>query len=366
MERDGERSMAAQVGGARSQVVVGDEAAALPAEGRPGTDTTILTRTAPEAGGLGEAEALNGARLSATRRYDLDWLRVIATGLVFLFHSARAYDLGGWHLKNPQTSLGMEVWAQILGQVIMPLMFVISGISTSYALGAKGGKFLGSGLYVWSCRCSSVSSSFRLTRSTSNVSPTGSIRVRSSAGCRPTRPGSTWAATGRAISPGWGYTSGICWSSSCSHCSPCRYFDTCSGARAAYVSSPRSIVCWLVGACWRCRRWFSWLPTCCRWLIPMGWACGLSAAGTCFSTSRSFIFGFALLSGEQVRGALVRQRWAALGCAVAALGGLIVLSFAVDRPDTPAGFRYLYPVLRVRDAGLSLAGLACRRPPQLH
>lgn len=26
------------------------------------------------------------------RRYDLDWLRIFATIMIFLFHSARAYD----------------------------------------------------------------------------------------------------------------------------------------------------------------------------------------------------------------------------------------------------------------------------------
>jgi peptidoglycan/LPS O-acetylase OafA/YrhL len=35
------------------------------------------------------------------RRYDIDWLRVLAMMMVFLFHCARFFGGGRWHLNNP-------------------------------------------------------------------------------------------------------------------------------------------------------------------------------------------------------------------------------------------------------------------------
>ncbi|MHB1415439.1 MAG: acyltransferase family protein [Chloroflexota bacterium] len=76
------------------------------------------------------------------RHYEVDWLRVIATGLVFLYHSARFFDNGGWHVKNYPPDFGMTALAAALDQVIMPLFFILSGISTYYALQAAKGHFL--------------------------------------------------------------------------------------------------------------------------------------------------------------------------------------------------------------------------------
>jgi hypothetical protein len=78
------------------------------------------------------------------RYYDLDWLRVLSTLAVFLFHSARAFDLGNWHIKNNVLSLNMEIWTQFLDLWIMPILFVISGASIYLALRSRtSGQFLG-------------------------------------------------------------------------------------------------------------------------------------------------------------------------------------------------------------------------------
>jgi len=34
------------------------------------------------------------------RRYDIDWLRVVAMLAIFFFHCARFFGAGDWHLKN--------------------------------------------------------------------------------------------------------------------------------------------------------------------------------------------------------------------------------------------------------------------------
>ena len=77
------------------------------------------------------------------RRYDLDWLRVLAILTVFAYHSARFFDLEFWHIKNASTYLLAQAWTTVLGGWMMPLIFVISGASVYYAIGKGGaGKFM--------------------------------------------------------------------------------------------------------------------------------------------------------------------------------------------------------------------------------
>lgn len=72
------------------------------------------------------------------RRNDLDWLRVGAILAVFVFHSGRFFDTDYWHVKNPTTYFGAQVWTTFLANWLMPLIFVISGASLFYALGSRG------------------------------------------------------------------------------------------------------------------------------------------------------------------------------------------------------------------------------------
>jgi peptidoglycan/LPS O-acetylase OafA/YrhL len=77
------------------------------------------------------------------RRYELDWLRVMVILTVFIYHSARFFNLGDWHVKNLTTYWGVEVWEQVLATWMMPLCFVISGASVFYALRkSSAGKFV--------------------------------------------------------------------------------------------------------------------------------------------------------------------------------------------------------------------------------
>ena len=74
---------------------------------------------------------------ASIRRYDIDWLRVLAILVVFVFHCGRFFDTGGWHVKNPVRHEVVEVWTGFLCSWLMPLIFVISGAGTFYALGSK-------------------------------------------------------------------------------------------------------------------------------------------------------------------------------------------------------------------------------------
>lgn len=75
------------------------------------------------------------------RRFDLDWLRVLAILTVFIFHSGRFFDRMDWHVKNPITHEDMQVWTMFLASWMMPLIFVISGASLYFALSPIG-KFI--------------------------------------------------------------------------------------------------------------------------------------------------------------------------------------------------------------------------------
>jgi glucan biosynthesis protein C len=79
----------------------------------------------------------------APRRYDLDWLRVLVILVVFVFHCGRFFDTDGWHVKNPVRHQSVTVWTVFLVCWMMPLIFVISGASTFYALNsAKAARFV--------------------------------------------------------------------------------------------------------------------------------------------------------------------------------------------------------------------------------
>jgi len=75
---------------------------------------------------------------SRPRRHDLDWLRVIAVTLVVFFHAAMPYVAEyGWHLKDSETSHALLEVNVFLSRWRMPLLFLIAGVGTSYALGDR-------------------------------------------------------------------------------------------------------------------------------------------------------------------------------------------------------------------------------------
>ncbi len=78
------------------------------------------------------------------RRYDVDWLRVIAFYLLIFFHAGMFFVPWQFHFKNPQTSEWFETWMAFLHYWRLPLLFMISGIGVSYALGKRSPlKFVG-------------------------------------------------------------------------------------------------------------------------------------------------------------------------------------------------------------------------------
>jgi hypothetical protein len=68
------------------------------------------------------------------RRYDLDWLRVLAFGLLIFYHTGMFFVEWGWHIKNNIISEPMEWPMLFVNQWRMPLLFMISGAAVYFAL----------------------------------------------------------------------------------------------------------------------------------------------------------------------------------------------------------------------------------------
>ncbi|MBN2813291.1 MAG: acyltransferase family protein [Bacteroidales bacterium] len=78
------------------------------------------------------------------RRYDIDWIRIMLIFSVFLFHIGMFFNGFGWHIKNPEKIHWLDPLMAYLHTWRMPLLFLISGVGTYYALGKRSmGQFVG-------------------------------------------------------------------------------------------------------------------------------------------------------------------------------------------------------------------------------
>ncbi len=76
------------------------------------------------------------------RRHDIDWLRVIVFGLLIFYHVGMFFVPWGWHVKNNEIIGWIRYPMLFLNQWRLPILFVISGMGTAYALSFRsGGQF---------------------------------------------------------------------------------------------------------------------------------------------------------------------------------------------------------------------------------
>jgi hypothetical protein len=79
------------------------------------------------------------------RRYDIDWLRVIAMLAIFFYHCTRFFDIEGWHLKNSEQSfLLFIVMRALIWPWVMEIFFLVSGVASWYVLKSRT-----AGGYLW-------------------------------------------------------------------------------------------------------------------------------------------------------------------------------------------------------------------------
>ncbi len=72
-----------------------------------------------------------------SRQYDIDWIRIFLIFSVFLFHIGMVFNGWGWHIKNDQPQEWLHPIMGFLHQWRMPLLFLVSGVGTRYALGKR-------------------------------------------------------------------------------------------------------------------------------------------------------------------------------------------------------------------------------------
>lgn len=88
---------------------------------------------------------LSNTKQKTERQFFIDWLRILLILSVFMFHIGMFFNTWGWHVKNPTQYGGILKYTMIfLHQWRMPLLFMISGAGTYYALGKRTpSKYLG-------------------------------------------------------------------------------------------------------------------------------------------------------------------------------------------------------------------------------
>ena len=73
--------------------------------------------------------------MNNSRRHDIDALRVIAFGLLILYHVGMFYVYDwGWHVKSSYQSEWLQLPMRLVNQWRMPLLFIISGLAMSFVI----------------------------------------------------------------------------------------------------------------------------------------------------------------------------------------------------------------------------------------
>ena len=75
----------------------------------------------------------------ANRRADIDWLRIAATYLLFVFHVGKVFDPAPFfHIRNGEQSFIMLIVCGFIGLWHMPLFFLLAGWSAASSLETRG------------------------------------------------------------------------------------------------------------------------------------------------------------------------------------------------------------------------------------
>jgi len=80
------------------------------------------------------------AEKQKTRKYFIDWLRILLIFSVFLYHIGMFFNPWSWHVKNNVTVTWLNDLMWFLHLWRMPLLFLVSGVGTFYALGHRNTK----------------------------------------------------------------------------------------------------------------------------------------------------------------------------------------------------------------------------------
>ena len=77
-----------------------------------------------------------------SRRYDLDWLRIIAFGLLIFYHIGMFYVSWDFHVKSVHAGPDIEPLMKLINPWRMTVLFIISGVALRFAMDmARFGRF---------------------------------------------------------------------------------------------------------------------------------------------------------------------------------------------------------------------------------
>ncbi|MHA1915686.1 MAG: acyltransferase family protein [Promethearchaeota archaeon] len=68
------------------------------------------------------------------RLYYLDWLRMLAIFMVFVYHTIRVFGQNNEIVNDPNYVMAAEVFEWLILPFGMPLFFIISGMSVFYGV----------------------------------------------------------------------------------------------------------------------------------------------------------------------------------------------------------------------------------------
>lgn len=89
------------------------------------------------------------------RRYDLDWVRVCAFGVLILYHVGMYYVTWDWHVNSPHAGPALEPFMLLSAPWRLSLLFLVSGAASAFLLGkaqaaqAAGGRLRFFGPRSW-------------------------------------------------------------------------------------------------------------------------------------------------------------------------------------------------------------------------
>jgi glucan biosynthesis protein C len=79
-----------------------------------------------------------------TRRYDLDWVRILAFAVLILYHTGMYYVSWDWHVKSPFAATTIEPLMMLSSPWRLSLLFLVSGAATAFLFAKSSAGFLGS------------------------------------------------------------------------------------------------------------------------------------------------------------------------------------------------------------------------------
>jgi glucans biosynthesis protein C len=74
---------------------------------------------------------------ASARLYFIDWIRVLAFGLLILFHCTMPFVTFGWEIKNEEQSFFLSRIIIWLHQWRLPLLFFIAGVGANFSLSTR-------------------------------------------------------------------------------------------------------------------------------------------------------------------------------------------------------------------------------------